>query len=242
MSFDPQKYLIDLRGKDYLMVRWRVVWFRDEHPTGNIRTELVSTDPVVMRAIVFDGEGRELASGFGTPKMQGVAKLRPFEGAETAAIGRALALAGYGTQLTGEDEGEHLADAPVSPQQKPQPVPASPAGVRPWSADDVKSYIIERVKHHAATNKAYSGHKGAMVGELDRSFGGDKERKAAILWMTTKSSTGAWSDATWLAFSDWLSMTKTDDGVWVPSIYVPQEAKAVVKEALKSQGQKEMEI
>jgi hypothetical protein len=41
--------------------------------------------------------------------------------AETAAIGRALAHAGYGTQFTGEDEGDFLADSPVENGHKPQP-------------------------------------------------------------------------------------------------------------------------
>ena len=66
-----------------------------------------------MKATVANSEGLVLATGHGTPKQMGVAKSRPFEGSETAAIGRALALAGYGTQFTGEEEGEHLADAPV---------------------------------------------------------------------------------------------------------------------------------
>ena len=113
MTFNPKDYVMDMRGKDYLEVKWRIVWFRDEHPRGSITTDLISTDPIVVKATVSDEEGRVFGTGFGTPKMQGVAKARPFEGAETAAIGRALAVAGYGTQFTGEDEGEHLADSPV---------------------------------------------------------------------------------------------------------------------------------
>ena len=112
-KFNPKDYIMNMRGKDYLEVKWRIVWFREEHPKGCISTEIAMTDPVVIKASILNEEGMLLATGFGTPKTQGVAKGRPFEGAETAAIGRALALAGYGTQFTGEEEGEHLADSPT---------------------------------------------------------------------------------------------------------------------------------
>jgi hypothetical protein len=117
MTFNPQEHIMNMRGKDYLEVKWRIVWFRDAHPNGAIITDLANTDPVLMKATVLDETGRILGTGFGTPKTQGVAAGRPFEGAETAAIGRALAIAGFGTQFTGEDEGEHIADSPV--ERKP---------------------------------------------------------------------------------------------------------------------------
>lgn len=112
--FDAKSKITKMQGKDYLEVKWRIAWFRDEHPKGAILTELASHDPVIVKATILDDDNRVMSTGFGTPKMQGVAKTRPFEGAETAAVGRALAHAGYGTQFTDEfDEGEHLADAPI---------------------------------------------------------------------------------------------------------------------------------
>lgn len=112
--FDAKSKITKMQGKDYLEVKWRIAWFRDEHPKGGIITELASHDPIIVKATILDGDNHVLSTGFGTPKMQGVAKTRPFEGAETAAVGRALAHAGYGTQFTDEfDEGEHLADAPI---------------------------------------------------------------------------------------------------------------------------------
>lgn len=111
-KFNAQSKLTKMQGKDYLEVKWRIAWFRDEHPKGSIITEIVSDG--VIKATIVDGDGKLLATGHGTPKMQGVAKSRPFEGAETAAIGRALAHAGYGTQFADElEEGDHLADAPI---------------------------------------------------------------------------------------------------------------------------------
>ena len=120
MTFNPKQHITNMRGKDYLEVKWRLVWFRDEHPTGRIETEVIQHDPVLMKATVYT-EDKCLATGYGTAKMQGVAKSRPYEGAETAAIGRALAHAGFGTQFTGEDEGDNLSDSPVEPTPKREP-------------------------------------------------------------------------------------------------------------------------
>jgi hypothetical protein len=111
-KFNAQSKLTKMQGKDYLEVKWRIAWFRDEHPKGSILTDVINDG--LIKATIIDSDGKVLATGHGTPKMQGVAKSRPFEGAETAAIGRALAHAGYGTQFADElEESEHLADAPV---------------------------------------------------------------------------------------------------------------------------------
>jgi len=134
-KFNPKDYIMNMRGKDYLEVKWRIVWFREEHPKGCISTEITMTDPVVIKASILNEEGMLLATGFGTPKTQGVAKGRPFEGAETAAIGRALALAGYGMQFTGEEEGEHLADSPIEQKDKQE------NAARNWTAAQ-KGYLV----------------------------------------------------------------------------------------------------
>ena len=42
--FNPNDHMMKLKGKDYLQVAWRLVWFGDEengHPTWGIDTELL---------------------------------------------------------------------------------------------------------------------------------------------------------------------------------------------------------
>jgi hypothetical protein len=112
--FDPKSKISNLRGKEYLEVKWRLVWFRDERKDGAILTDVVSTNPLMVKATVMDGS-KVLSTGYGTAQVKATAVWngREVEKAETAAIGRALAHAGYGTQFTDEDEGDNLADSPV---------------------------------------------------------------------------------------------------------------------------------
>jgi len=140
MTFNPNEHLIQLQGKDYLPVAWRLCWFRDICPEGEISTELVTLDLnretteevmvwnnelkrkekvvkqatgfCVFHATVADGKG---GSATGTKSEKAASFPDYIEKCETGAVGRALAMLGYGTQFTGDefDEGERLADAPL---------------------------------------------------------------------------------------------------------------------------------
>ena len=136
MAFDPKAHLIQLprRVKDpstgqwstrldeYLEVKWRLVWFREKYPHGSIATEAIMLDwekgIAIYKATVGDDEGG-VATGTGTETRKSFEDF--VEKSETRAIGRALAALGIGTQFVGEElsEGEHIADAPVSPPPSP---------------------------------------------------------------------------------------------------------------------------
>lgn len=117
MAFNPKEHFMQLKGKDYLQVAWRLVWFREEHPDWSIETELIEHDKDAKWAlfrctisepmtehILATGHGSESARDFGDY----------LEKSETKAIGRALAILGYGTQFAPEmDEEERIVDAPV---------------------------------------------------------------------------------------------------------------------------------
>ena len=40
-AFDASKYITKVSGRDYLEVKWRLVWLRTEHPEAHIETELM---------------------------------------------------------------------------------------------------------------------------------------------------------------------------------------------------------
>jgi hypothetical protein len=97
-AFDASKYLTDLNGRDYLEVKWRLLWLRTEHPDAVIETELVKhggglalfrARVAVLGGGTATGWGSETADDFG----------EYIEKAETKALGRALAALGYGTQF-----------------------------------------------------------------------------------------------------------------------------------------------
>lgn len=106
--------LIKLKGKDYLQVAHRLVWFREEHPDWSIHTSyiLIDKDVAVCKAEVSNEKGECLSTGH---KMETPAGFSDYiEKAETGSIGRALAHIGYGTQFAPDlDEGERLVDSPV---------------------------------------------------------------------------------------------------------------------------------
>jgi len=107
--------ILSLRGRDYLEVKYRLVWFREEHPDWSIITEIISLNEnsAYARATVKDEQGRVIATSHKFESKQGFPDF--IEKAETGAIGRALALIGYGTQFCADelDEGDRIVDSPV---------------------------------------------------------------------------------------------------------------------------------
>jgi hypothetical protein len=103
----------------YLTVAPRIAWFRKEHPDWSIITKAVKTadKAVIMKATIKDGDGRVIATARKKETESGFADY--IEKAETGAVGRALAMCGYGTLQAPEfDEGERIADAPLSSKAK----------------------------------------------------------------------------------------------------------------------------
>jgi hypothetical protein len=129
--FDPNKYMLKLpktkkvtldngmvkwekTETDYLPVAARIAWFRKDHPLWSIITEveLQADKAVVMKATIKDMLGTVIATA--RKKETEIGFPDYIEKAETGAIGRALAMCGYGTLQAPEfDEQERLADAPV---------------------------------------------------------------------------------------------------------------------------------
>jgi len=113
-KFNPNEHMITLNKKQYLQVMWRLVWFREEKPNWSIETEemLVDDKQARFKAYIKDETGIVLATGTGS---EVISDFRDFiEKAETKAIGRALAILGYGTQFAPElDEDSRIVDSPV---------------------------------------------------------------------------------------------------------------------------------
>lgn len=140
-KFDPKKHITDLRGKDYLEVKWRLVWLRDQHPEAMIITELLEhTDTFALFkadiTIPYGGQAAEGVdmTGGGSATGHGSETADDFgdfiEKAETKALGRALAALGFGTQFCADEldemagkRGERIVDSPVQRTEPSQKAP-----------------------------------------------------------------------------------------------------------------------
>lgn len=154
--FNPNEHLMDLKGKSYLQVMWRLVWFRDEKPLWSIDTKLeqLTDNHAVFSAKIYDENGVQKSAGYGS---ESVKDFRDFiEKAETKAVGRALAMLGYGTQFAPElDEEDRIVDSLVAIPKKEETMACEDCGefIRSYTGANGKPVSVER--HSAASHKKY---------------------------------------------------------------------------------------
>ena len=152
-AFDAGRYLTKLKGRDYLEVKWRLLWLRTEHPDAVIDTELMRHEDgeAIFKARVKIPEGGE-ATGWGSETITDFGNY--LEKAETKALGRALAALGYGTQFC-EDfdfqrESEPLiVDAPIERRVSKGDTVATPAQVKAiysiaWSEHELNTEELDQ--------------------------------------------------------------------------------------------------
>lgn len=169
-SFDPGRHLTTVSGKDYLEVKWRLVWLRSEHPDAVIETELVthSNGEAIFRALVSIPGGGS-ATGWGSEDAQGFGDY--IEKAETKAIGRALAALGFGTQFCADfDFGAsvgRVVDSPVSmaPTRLPEANGDRPRTTSDLEATDRQRNLIQSLARDLKIN-------GSGLDELSRDLTG----------------------------------------------------------------------
>lgn len=104
---------VNIKGKSYVLVSDRVLYFNENYPEGSIKTKLVSTSDsqrVIVKAKItpdwkqpnrfFTGYSQALiGEGY-------INKTSALENAETSAVGRALAMMGIGVidSIASKDE------------------------------------------------------------------------------------------------------------------------------------------
>lgn len=164
--------LMNLRGKEYLIVQYRVVWFREERPDWSIETEFLqlTSEIAIARAFIKNEQGRIIAMGTKHETPKGFPDF--IEKSESSAIGRALAMCGFGTQFCADDldegEGARLADSPVESKSAPRddfdrqhqkPTAAEilgfqvPAAVKARQESTIGEFVIKFGKHKGLSLK-----------------------------------------------------------------------------------------
>jgi len=141
--------VVNIHGKEYKTVALRVTEFRSDYTIKQgwgIETQLHHFDEtsVIVRAVITDPDGRIIGTGHGE-EVRGSSNINrtsALENAETSAIGRALAAAGFaGTEYASADE---VANA-ISQQ-----------GSRP-ATDKQKNFLFSLIK------KQPEGERAALI-------------------------------------------------------------------------------
>lgn len=190
-TFNPRAGLIELKNGLYLPVAGRVEWFRCEHPDGRIVTALdidKEKQTAIAAARIFlriDSRLVCIATGTAcksvadeTGSTDEIGK-NYIECAETAAVGRALAYAGYSTQCAiGSADVKTILDAiHGNPQPQPPHEPVTDAPVK--SAKDVLPATIAEAMAYPCSVKDYADMTlGHMM----------QHQKAAYKWLVDMSN------------------------------------------------------
>jgi len=92
---------IDIKGKSYVLVSDRILFFNENYVDGSITTELVSQpsdELVVIKATVRPNTSDRAFTGYSQAKWGDgyINKTSALENCETSAVGRALAMMGIG--------------------------------------------------------------------------------------------------------------------------------------------------
>lgn len=121
-NFQPERYLERRNGTAYLPLKWRLAWLRADHPQAIVKTNLVShkKSTAIFKAEISLPEGAT-ATGWGARRdpfatedseSRGESSLSYLTEAENQALGRALAILGYGMDYTTDfdapSEGESI--------------------------------------------------------------------------------------------------------------------------------------
>ena len=92
--------IVNIKGKEYQTVALRVQKFREAHPDWELSTEIIKADDtvVIMQARIYTDLGKCIATGHAEEfrASSQINSTSALENAETSAIGRCLAAAGWG--------------------------------------------------------------------------------------------------------------------------------------------------
>lgn len=135
---------IDIKGKKYVQVADRIIYFNETYQNGSIETEIISpvdADRVVIKAtITINKEGqpdRRFAAHSQALWGDGfINKTSAIENCETSAVGRALALMGIGVidSVASVDE---IEKAHIAEEQSKQTT-------NPRAIDEIKLLMIDK--------------------------------------------------------------------------------------------------
>ena len=177
---------INIKGNPYVMVKDRILHFNENYENGCIQTELIEmTDRFIVKATIipdvdkperyFTGHAEEIVGS------TMINKTSALENAETSAVGRALAFAGFST------------DASIA------------------SADEVANAIVNQNTLGRAVNnhKPNQSKSNLTTGDLQKEVSDNWEDYRGDSIDFGKHKGEAWKDLP-IGYLSWLAGTKSD--------------------------------
>lgn len=144
MSKSLEDRAIDIKGKKYVQVADRIIYFNENYPNGCIKTKILSelgADRVVIKASVYPDFVADYKRSFvaHSQALWGdgfINKTSAIENCETSAVGRALALMGIGVidSVASVDE---IEKAHIAEEQSKQTT-------NPRAIDEIKLLMIDK--------------------------------------------------------------------------------------------------
>jgi len=136
--------IVNIRGRDYETVAYRVQKFRESHPDWTLVSEVLvrDADCVVVRATISDDTQRVRANGHAEEyrKASQINRTSALENCETSAIGRALACLGFlGTEFASANEVSNAIE-----QQQSSGIHKPTDGAMDSLAEDRQKVIVDK--------------------------------------------------------------------------------------------------
>jgi len=152
---------INIKGKEYILVKDRVLYFNENYPNGKIETELLSelnSEMVVMKATITPDVDNPIRifTGFSQATWGDgyINKTAAMENCETSAVGRALGMMGIGVidSIASADEYNKAQTQPIYTPKKTNNDPRSivEAGIGKISDNEKAKFLtkVERMKNN----------------------------------------------------------------------------------------------
>jgi len=142
----------NIKGKSYVQVNERILFFRSEYPEWSIHTEIISIsdDEVLCIARILDENNEVRFSGHAHEEKQAsyINKTSYVENCETSAVGRALGIMGIGIETSIATAEEVNQAINTQSNAKPKLTPDRPQ----WAK------VIEKLKSGEATMEKVREH------------------------------------------------------------------------------------
>jgi len=116
--------------------------------------------------------------------------------------------------------------------------------MRPLEPDKLKGYLHRKAEEQYKTAVASHAQRGLLAGTLQKMLDGETSSRYAVCkWLTGETSSSNIPGPLVFAMMDWLAPYKDNTAVsakWTYSEDAEEEARRVLREALKDEGQMEL--